>query len=122
MVYGVKAPLVVEFVKKPPGKAPNGETVDTPFYEVKYDFVLDSKQAALAARGIASREWKRLPHSPLAIRARGNPMQRTPPPFRADHVGSLLRPAALKDAREKREQGEISAAALTAIEDREIKA
>ena len=30
-------------------------------------------------------------------------MQRTKPPFRADHVGSLLRPAALKQAREKRE-------------------
>ena len=49
VVYGVKAPLVVEFVKRPPGKAPNGETVDTPFYEVKYDFVLERKQAALAA-------------------------------------------------------------------------
>ena len=49
VVYGVKAPLVVEFVKKPPGKAPNGETVDTPFYEVKYDFVLEQKQAVLAA-------------------------------------------------------------------------
>jgi len=49
VVYGVKAPLVVEFVKRPPGKAPNGETIDTPFYEVKYDFVLEQKQAALAA-------------------------------------------------------------------------
>ena len=49
VVYGVKAPLVVEFVKMPPGKASNGETVDTPFYEVKYDFVLEEKQAALAA-------------------------------------------------------------------------
>ena len=49
VVYGVKEPLIVEFVKKPPGKAPNGETVDTPFYEVKYDFVLEQKQAALAA-------------------------------------------------------------------------
>ena len=49
VVYGVKAPLVVEFVKKPPGKAPNGEMVDVPFYEVKYDFVLEQKQAALAA-------------------------------------------------------------------------
>jgi hydroxyquinol 1,2-dioxygenase len=49
VVYGVKAPLVVEFVKRPPGKAPNGETLDTPFYEVKYDFVLEQKQAALAA-------------------------------------------------------------------------
>ena len=49
-------------------------------------------------------------------------MQRVKPPFRADHVGSLLRPAALKDARAKRERGEIDAAALTAIEDREIEA
>jgi len=47
--------------------------------------------------------------------------QRTKPPFRADHVGSLLRPAALKQAREKRAKGEITAADLKAIEDREIK-
>jgi len=47
-------------------------------------------------------------------------MQRTTPPFRADHVGSLLRPAALKEARAKRERNEISAEALRAIEDREI--
>src|SRR6516164_4667702 len=47
-------------------------------------------------------------------------MQRAKPPFRADHVGSLLRPAALKEAREKRATGEISAAQLAAIEDREI--
>ena len=49
VVYGVKDALIVEFVKKPPGKASNGEMVDTPFYEVKYDFVLEQKQAALAA-------------------------------------------------------------------------
>jgi 5-methyltetrahydropteroyltriglutamate--homocysteine methyltransferase len=48
-------------------------------------------------------------------------MPRTKPPFRADHVGSLLRPAALKAARAKRECGEITAAELTAIEDDEIK-
>src|SRR5258708_2750428 len=47
-------------------------------------------------------------------------MKRTTPPFRADHVGSLLRPQALKDARAKRVKGEISAADLKAIEDREI--
>src|SRR5689334_7314619 len=47
-------------------------------------------------------------------------MQRTAPPFRADHVGSLLRPAALKTAREQHERGEISGEALRAIEDREI--
>ena len=45
---------------------------------------------------------------------------RTKPPFRADHVGSLLRPAALKEAREKAASGAISAAELAAVEDREI--
>src|SRR6201993_2293492 len=47
--------------------------------------------------------------------------QRTKPPFRADHVGSLLRPAALKTARERRAKDEIGADELKAIEDREIK-
>ena len=45
---------------------------------------------------------------------------RTKPPFRADHVGSLLRTAALKDARAKHAKGEISAADLKAVEDQEI--
>jgi methionine synthase II (cobalamin-independent) len=49
-----------------------------------------------------------------------NMTQRTTPPFRADHVGSLLRTAPLKEARAKRECGEIDAAALKAVEDREI--
>jgi 5-methyltetrahydropteroyltriglutamate--homocysteine methyltransferase len=47
-------------------------------------------------------------------------MQRTIPPFRADHVGSLLRPAALKEARERHAKGQISAADIKAVEDREI--
>ncbi|MBM3558285.1 MAG: 5-methyltetrahydropteroyltriglutamate--homocysteine S-methyltransferase [Alphaproteobacteria bacterium] len=45
---------------------------------------------------------------------------RTKPPFRADHVGSLLRPPALKEAREKRDAGTIGPDAFKAIEDREI--
>jgi 5-methyltetrahydropteroyltriglutamate--homocysteine methyltransferase len=45
---------------------------------------------------------------------------RTTPPFRADHVGSLLRPAALKLARERRASGDLTAGELAAIEDREI--
>src|SRR5450759_3207356 len=49
-------------------------------------------------------------------------MQRTQPPFRADHVGSLLRSGPLKQARAKRERGEISADSLKEIEDREIAA
>ncbi|HME09133.1 MAG TPA: 5-methyltetrahydropteroyltriglutamate--homocysteine S-methyltransferase [Bryobacteraceae bacterium] len=47
-------------------------------------------------------------------------MTRTRPPFRADHVGSLLRPASLKQARARRERGEISAADLAAAEDAAI--
>lgn len=47
-------------------------------------------------------------------------MKRTKPPFRADHVGSLLRPLPLKEARAKFAKGEIDAAALKAVEDREI--
>ncbi len=47
-------------------------------------------------------------------------MSRTTPPFRADHVGSLLRPAAVKEARAERAEGAISAAELEAVEDREI--
>ncbi|MGB8896300.1 MAG: 5-methyltetrahydropteroyltriglutamate--homocysteine S-methyltransferase [Pseudolabrys sp.] len=47
---------------------------------------------------------------------------RTKPPFRADHVGSLLRTARLKDARVRREKNKISADALKAVEDREITA
>jgi 5-methyltetrahydropteroyltriglutamate--homocysteine methyltransferase len=41
----------------------------------------------------------------------------TQPPFRADHVGSLLRPARLLQARTLREQGLCSAATLHAVED-----
>ena len=47
-------------------------------------------------------------------------MRRTVPPFRADHVGSLLRPKALHEARAKFAKGEISASDLKAVEDREI--
>jgi 5-methyltetrahydropteroyltriglutamate--homocysteine methyltransferase len=45
---------------------------------------------------------------------------RTKPPFRADHVGSLLRTAPLKEAREKAASGAITAAQLEAVEDQEI--
>jgi 5-methyltetrahydropteroyltriglutamate--homocysteine methyltransferase len=45
---------------------------------------------------------------------------RATPPFRADHVGSLLRTTPLKDARAKFAKGEIPAAALKEVEDREI--
>lgn len=47
-------------------------------------------------------------------------MQRTKPPFRADEVGSLLRPERIKEARAKREQGAITADELRKAEDTEI--
>ena len=43
------------------------------------------------------------------------------PPFRADHVGSLLRPPELRDARAARASGSLDAASLRAVEDRCIR-
>ncbi|HJQ55420.1 MAG TPA: 5-methyltetrahydropteroyltriglutamate--homocysteine S-methyltransferase [Vineibacter sp.] len=43
------------------------------------------------------------------------------PPFRADHVGSLLRPRALLQARDDRMAGRITAADLRAVEDQAIR-
>ena len=48
-------------------------------------------------------------------------MQNTTAPFRADEVGSLLRTAPLKDARAKREKGEITPDQLKKVEDEEIR-
>jgi 5-methyltetrahydropteroyltriglutamate--homocysteine methyltransferase len=48
-------------------------------------------------------------------------MQRHVPPHRADHVGSLLRPPRLKEARSRHAAGQLSPAALKEIEDAEIR-
>ena len=45
---------------------------------------------------------------------------RTTPPYRADHVGSLLRPPELLDARAAFADGRLDAAALRAVEDEAI--
>jgi 5-methyltetrahydropteroyltriglutamate--homocysteine methyltransferase len=42
---------------------------------------------------------------------------RTTPPFRADHVGSLLRPARLLEAREQHQAGQLPAERLREVED-----
>src|ERR1700709_402695 len=47
-------------------------------------------------------------------------MQRTKAPFRADEVGSLLRPPRIKEARARLEKGEISAEDLRKVEDSEV--
>ncbi|MCC6947182.1 MAG: 5-methyltetrahydropteroyltriglutamate--homocysteine S-methyltransferase [Bradyrhizobiaceae bacterium] len=47
-------------------------------------------------------------------------MHKINPPFRAEHVGSFLRPQELKDARAKHERGALDDAGLKAIEDKAI--
>jgi methionine synthase II (cobalamin-independent) len=47
--------------------------------------------------------------------------QRTAPPFRADHVGSLLRPRRLLDARDDHAAGRIDDEELRAVEDEAIR-
>ena len=42
------------------------------------------------------------------------------PPFKADHVGSLLRPKSILDARAAHQDGKLSAGALSDIEAKEI--
>src|SRR5262245_3606364 len=53
----------------------------------------------------------------IAIEARHMPAN---PPFRAEHIGSLLRPAGLADRRRQWSRGEIDGAALAAAEDEAI--
>ena len=47
-------------------------------------------------------------------------MYKLKPPFRADHVGSLLRTKEVLDNRNRWKKGEITAAALRTIEDKGI--
>ena len=49
-------------------------------------------------------------------------MKRLRPPFRADHVGSLLRPQRLKEYRAKRERSDIGVQQFKAVEDECIRA
>jgi 5-methyltetrahydropteroyltriglutamate--homocysteine methyltransferase len=47
--------------------------------------------------------------------------QRTRPPFRADHVGSLIRPPELREARQAHLDGKLPAAQLRVVEDRLVR-
>jgi 5-methyltetrahydropteroyltriglutamate--homocysteine methyltransferase len=83
----------------------------------------------LAGRAGLSRRFRRARVPPLnAPRASGRiapvpppAVAAIPPPFRAEHIGSLLRPPALLAARGAAERGEISADALRAAEDQHIR-
>jgi hydroxyquinol 1,2-dioxygenase len=49
-VFGMKESLVTEFKRHPPGPAPDGERLDTPFYTVSYDFRLRPAAATTQTR------------------------------------------------------------------------
>jgi 5-methyltetrahydropteroyltriglutamate--homocysteine methyltransferase len=58
---------------------------------------------------------------PASSAASGATRARSVPPFRADHVGSFLRPRFLLEARERFQKGEIDRAALREVEDDAIR-
>src|ERR1700728_3334040 len=64
-----------------------------------------------------------LPHNrdDSGKRGRATMSPRTTPPFRADHVGSLLRPPQLRRARDDHAAGRITAGELRAVEDEAIR-
>jgi hydroxyquinol 1,2-dioxygenase len=59
-VFGVRDSLVREYKRHPPGVAPDGTRMDTPFYTMEYDFVLRPlKRKAAAKRKTAKRRTER---------------------------------------------------------------
>src|SRR5215475_13559178 len=73
------------------------------------------------AVGDATDEQEGLPMS-MSGATKDRVGSRSLPPFRADHVGSLLRPRELAQARASRKAGTLSADALRAVENRCIEA
>lgn len=49
-VFGVKNSLIADFVRHPPGTAPDGSRVDVPYYTINYDFGLEPEMASLNER------------------------------------------------------------------------
>jgi hydroxyquinol 1,2-dioxygenase len=43
VVFGVKQELVVRYEKREPGRTPDGGTIDEPWFEARYDFVLQKQ-------------------------------------------------------------------------------
>ena len=48
-VFGVKESLITPFHRHPPGRMPNGDVVEVPFYTVEYDFRLRRAKSSAAA-------------------------------------------------------------------------
>jgi 5-methyltetrahydropteroyltriglutamate--homocysteine methyltransferase len=66
--------------------------------------------------------WPRFSHGRIAESTLTTVSLRTTPPFRADHVGSLLRPPELLQARDDFAAGRLTAEQLRAIEDDAVRA
>src|SRR6187402_183314 len=76
-----------------------------------------ASRTRVAQHGLRSAHW-----STSAMSLRGTePMHAINPPFRADHVGSLLRPPKLKEARRRAQLGVIPPEELRAAEDEAIR-
>lgn len=45
VVFGVRSTLITEWVRHEPGVAPDGRRIDTPWYTLDYDFVLNPAEA-----------------------------------------------------------------------------
>jgi hydroxyquinol 1,2-dioxygenase len=43
VVFGVKEELVVRYERREPGETPDGGTIDRPWFEARYDFVLQPR-------------------------------------------------------------------------------
>ena len=43
VVFGVKEELVVHYERREPGQTPDGGTIDQPWFEARYDFVLQPR-------------------------------------------------------------------------------
>src|SRR5688572_15047832 len=91
--------------------------------KVFFGTVFQMTASAVACRpcpGPQSPQPKETPRS--AYSRRGESMaSRTKPPFRADHVGSLLRPREVLAAREQLKQAKLTPAELRTIEDAAIR-
>src|SRR5439155_25284674 len=79
-------------------------------------------EAAALAAPLGDNVGRRRAVARRELRRTANRMKRTKPPFRADHVGSLLRPPRLLKARDDFAASTIDAAELRGIEDEAIRA
>jgi hydroxyquinol 1,2-dioxygenase len=43
-VFGVRSTLIADWVRHEPGTAPDGTRMETPFYTLDFDFVLNPAQ------------------------------------------------------------------------------